>query len=81
MGNGKSWLRLLLSPSHPAPTPGRAWRKATGIIIELKAVGNQGDIGYRVGNPDSCLLGSPPTFQVTVGRNLNGTNVLTGRSQ
>lgn len=81
MGNGKSWLRLLLSLSHPAPTPGRAWRKATGIIIELKAVGNQGGTGCRVGDPDPCLLGSPPTFQVTVGRNLNGTNVLTGRSQ
>lgn len=79
MGAEKRWLLLLLSPSHPAPTPGRAWRKATDIIIELKAVSNQGGTGCRVGDPDTCLLGSHPSFQV--GRNLDGVNVLTGRSQ
>lgn len=76
MGNGKIWLLLLLSLSHPGPTPGRTWRKVTGMAIELKAGSNQAGTGCRVGDPDTRLLGSHPAFQMTADINLNSSNVL-----
>lgn len=78
MCNGKIILSLLLPVAHPEPTLGRTWKKATDMVIELKAASNQAGIDCQ---PGTCLLGSHPTFQVTIGTNLNSTDVQAGRSQ
>lgn len=81
MCNGKSWLPLLLPVSHPEPTLGRTWKKATDMVIELKAASSQAGIGCRVKDPGTCLLGSHPTFQVTIGTNLNSIDVQARKGQ